>query len=141
MTDTRQRISSGTHWEQLAGYSRALRVGNRVFVAGTTATDADGNLVGGDDIAAQTAFIFEKIERALHEAGATLEDVVRTRIFIVDKTQWEPVAREHGRIFGEIRPVNTLVAISGLIGEGYLVEIEADAIISQPNDDETSDEI
>ena len=137
----RQTISSGTHWEELAGYSRAVRVGNRVLVAGTTATDTDGNLVGGDDIGAQTAFILQKIEKALNEAGATLADVVRTRIFITDKTQWEAVAREHGRVFREIRPVNTLVEISGLIGEGYLVEIEAEAIIGAASDSETPDEI
>lgn len=113
----------------MAGYSRALRYGNQVFVAGTTATDADGQLVGEGDMAAQTRFILQKIEAALIEAGASLKDVVRTRIFVTDIDQWEAAARVHGEVFGEIRPANTLLAISALVGTGYLVEIEADAII------------
>jgi enamine deaminase RidA (YjgF/YER057c/UK114 family) len=134
----RQTISSGTHWEDIAGYSRALRVGNMVYVAGTTATDAEGHPVGEGDIAAQTAFILQKIERALHKAGASMQDVVRTRIYITDKTQWEPVAREHGRVFADIRPVNTLVEVSGLIGNSYLVEIEVEAIIDSNADESPS---
>jgi enamine deaminase RidA (YjgF/YER057c/UK114 family) len=100
-----------------------------VFVSGTTATDDDGNLVGPDDVYAQAAFIIQKIERALTEAGASLADVVRTRIYLTDATRWQEASRAHAEFFGEIRPANTLVEISALIGEGYLVEIEADAII------------
>jgi enamine deaminase RidA (YjgF/YER057c/UK114 family) len=126
----RQNISSGTRWEELAGYSRAVRIGQHVYVSGTTATDDDGNLIGLDDAGAQARFIFQKIERALGVAGASLQDVVRTRIFLVDKSQWEAVARVHAEFFANIRPANTLVEISGLVGEGYLVEIEAEAYAS-----------
>jgi len=128
----RQRISSGTRWEAIAGYSRAIRTGSSVQVSGTTATDDQGELVGPGDPYAQTMFIIRKIERALKQAGATLEDVVRTRIYIVSPDQWEPVSKAHGEVFGEIRPANTLIVIAGLIGEGYLVEMEADAIIGDP---------
>lgn len=125
----RQNISSGTKWEALAGYSRAVRLGNLVFVAGTTATDENGQLVGGDDPYQQAVYIFQKIERALQTAGASLKDVVRTRIYVVDPEAWEGPARAHGEFFGDIRPVNTLVAVKALIGPEYLVEIEADAVI------------
>jgi len=124
----RQNISSGTVWETLAGYSRAVRMGELIAVSGTTATDENGHIVGQGDPYAQTAFILRKIERALREAGASLEDVVRTRIFVTNVAQWEAVARAHAEVFGEIRPANTLVEVSALIGEGYLVEIEADAV-------------
>lgn len=124
----RQNISSGTVWETLAGYSRAVRMGELIAVSGTTATDENGHIVGEGDPYAQTAFILRKIERALREAGASLEDVVRTRIFVTNVAQWEAVARAHAEFFGEIRPANTLVEVSALIGEGYLVEIEADAV-------------
>lgn len=124
----RQNISSGTVWETLAGYSRAVRMGELIAVSGTTATDDNGHVVGQGDPYAQTAFILRKIERALREAGASLEDVVRTRIFVTNVAQWEAVARAHAEFFGEIRPANTLVEVSALIGEGYLVEIEADAV-------------
>jgi len=124
----RQNISSGTVWETLAGYSRAVRLGDLIAVSGTTATDENGHIVGQGDPYAQTAFILRKIERALREAGASLEDVVRTRIFVTNVAQWEAVARAHAEVFGEIRPANTLVEVSALIGEGYLVEIEADAV-------------
>jgi len=124
----RQNISSGTVWETLAGYSRAVRLGDLIAVSGTTATDDNGHIVGQGDPYAQTAFILRKIERALREAGASLEDVVRTRIFVTNVAQWEAVARAHAEVFGEIRPANTLVEVSALIGEGYLVEIEADAV-------------
>ncbi|MEQ8676861.1 MAG: RidA family protein [Aggregatilineales bacterium] len=125
----RQRISSGTKWEALAGYSRVIRTGNSVQVSGTTATDENGDVVGIDDPYAQTMYIIRKIERALKEAGATLDDVVRTRIYIVNPDQWEPVSRAHGEVFGEIRPANTLIVIAGIVGDGYLVEMEADALI------------
>lgn len=125
----RETYSSGTKWEAMAGYSRAIRTGNWVHVSGTTATDDDGKLVGPDDPYAQTIFIIRKIERALQALGASLEDVARTRIYITDISRWEDVTRAHGEIFSDIRPANTLVEISGLIGDGYLVEMEADAII------------
>lgn len=125
----RQNISSGTKWEAMAGYSRAVRIGNIVHVAGTTATDDEGKVVGYGDAGKQTEFIFQKIEKALIEAGASLQDVVRTRIYLTDITQWEAAARMHGQIFQDIRPVNTLIGINALIGDGYVVEIEAEAII------------
>lgn len=125
----RQNITSGTTWEAIAGYSRAVRLGNSVHVSGTTATDENGDVVGLDDPYAQTVYIIQKIGRALKQAGATLEDVVRTRIYVTDASRWEPVARAHGEFFKDIRPANTLVEVSALIGDGYLVEMEADAVI------------
>lgn len=125
----RQNIASGTTWEAIAGYSRAVKLGNSVYMSGTTATDENGEVVGLDDPYAQTIYIIQKIERALKQAGATLEDVVRTRIYVTDASRWEPVARAHGEFFKDIRPANTLVEVSALIGDGYLVEIEADAYI------------
>ena len=125
----RQKIASGTIWEAQAGYSRAVRVGNLVFVSGTTATDDDGNLVGPGDPEAQARYIIEKIGRALAAAGASLADVVRTRVYLVRADDWVAVGRAHGHYFGEIRPANTLVEVSALVGDGYLVEIEADAVI------------
>jgi enamine deaminase RidA (YjgF/YER057c/UK114 family) len=129
MATERQRISSGTVWEGLVGYSRAVRVDRFVYVAGTTATDDDGNVVGKDDPAAQTDFVIRKIERALREAGASLQDVVRTRIYVTNADDWEAVGRVHGRYFGDIRPANALVEVSRLVGDDYLVEIEADAVV------------
>jgi enamine deaminase RidA (YjgF/YER057c/UK114 family) len=129
MPEDRLQISSGTEWERLVGFSRAVRVDRFVSVSGTTATDDDGNPVGVGDVAAQTDYIIRKIERALNEAGATLEDVVRTRIYMLDADEWEAVGRVHGKYFGEIRPANTLVEISKIVGDEYLVEIEADAIL------------
>lgn len=127
----RRRVSSGSVWEARAGYSRAIRVGDWVFVSGTTATDECGNVVGASDPHAQTVAIIEKIERALNEAGATLADVVRTRIYATNADDWEAIGRAHARFFAEIRPANTLVEVSRLVGTGYLVEIDADAIITE----------
>ncbi|CAN5534951.1 RidA family protein [soil metagenome] len=124
-----QRVSSGTEWEQIVGFSRAIRVDRFVIVSGTTATDDDGNPVGVGDPAAQTDYIIRKIERALTEAGATLENVVRTRIYVTNADDWEAIGRVHGNYFGEVRPANTLVEVSRLVGDEYLVEIEADAIL------------
>jgi len=126
----RQNISSGTDYESIAGYSRAVRLGNVIQVSGTTATDGANAVVGIGDSAAQTDFIIRKIERALNEAGAQLTDVVRTRIYLAPGADWEAVARVHGRYFGEIRPANTLLYIHALVGEDYLVEMEAEAIIA-----------
>lgn len=122
-------VSSGTVWEHQVGYARAVRVGNLVFVAGTTATDERGQLVGADDPEAQASYCIEKIGRALAEAGASLADVVRTRIYVTQVRDWEAVGRAHARFFGAIRPANTLVEVGALVGSGYLVEIEADAVI------------
>ena len=131
----RARISSGTEWEGLAGYSRAVRRGRRILVSGTTATHGD-RLIGGDDPAAQATFVLDKIEGAIVSLGGRLEDVDRTRVFVARLSDWEPVAREHGRRFGEIRrPANTLVEAQ-LVGDGYLVEMEAEAVISEPSDAE-----
>ena len=127
---TRQLISSGTDYERIAGYSRAVRLGNVVHVSGTTATRGADEVVGIGDSAAQTAFIIEKIAAALNEAGASLKDVVRTRIYLAPAADWEAVARVHGQYFGEIRPANTLLYIQALVGEDYLVEMEAEAIIT-----------
>jgi enamine deaminase RidA (YjgF/YER057c/UK114 family) len=131
---TRLHVSSGTSWEKFAGYSRAVRVDNLVWVAGTTASDENTEPVAVGDPYEQTLYIFRKIERALREVGASLEHIVRTRIFIVNRDDWEQVARAHGEIFGQIRPVNTLVTVRALIGDEYLVEIEADAYIDQPKE-------
>ncbi len=134
MSDERQLVSSGTEWEQLVGFSRAVRVDRFVSVSGTTATDDRGQVVGIGDVAAQTEYIIQKLERALHEAGATLADVVRTRIYVVNVDDWEAIGRVHGTYFGEIRPANTLVEISRIVGDDYLVEIEADAILPLERD-------
>jgi enamine deaminase RidA (YjgF/YER057c/UK114 family) len=123
----RQNFSSDTPWEHLAGYSRAVRVGASIWVAGTTASDASGQ-VQGDDAAAQTRYILSKIEATLRQAGAELADVVRTRIYVAHLEDWEAVARVHGNVFGAIRPANTLVQVAGLV-DGRLVEIEADAVL------------
>jgi enamine deaminase RidA (YjgF/YER057c/UK114 family) len=124
---TKQTYSSGTVWEEMAGYSRAVRIGDRILVAGTTATGPDG-LVGGDDPAAQMHFVIDKIQHAIEQLGGRLEDVVRTRIFVSNADIWEPVARVHGERFGQIRPANTLVE-ARLIGDEYLVEVEAEAVV------------
>jgi aryl-alcohol dehydrogenase-like predicted oxidoreductase/enamine deaminase RidA (YjgF/YER057c/UK114 family) len=125
--DGSTRVLSGTKWEKMAGYSRALRRGNQVWVSGTTATHGD-RIIGGSDPAAQTHFIIDKIEGALQSLGSSLEDVVRTRVYVQDMRNWEAVARVHGERFGEIQPANALVQAS-LVGSAYLVEIEVDAVI------------
>ncbi|MEM7125250.1 MAG: RidA family protein [Chloroflexota bacterium] len=128
MKQEKQTVTTNTVWENLAGYSRAVRVGNQIHVSGTTATGPDGGVVGAGDPAAQTHYIIDKIEAAIKELGGTLGNVVRTRIYVSDRTQWEPISRAHGERFGEIRPANTLVEAK-LIGDEYLVEIEAEAML------------
>ena len=123
----RESVGSGTPWELLAGYARAVRVGDRILVSGTTATGPDG-LVGAGDPAAQARFALDKIERAINQLGGSLRDVVRTRVYVSDIANWEAVAHVHGERFGSIRPANTLVQ-ARLVGDEYLVEIEAEAII------------
>lgn len=125
----RQRVSSGSMWEPLAGFSRAVRIGDRILVSGTTATHGANVCVAPDDAGAQTVYILDKIAASLRALGGSLEDVVRTRVYLTDVRNWEAVSRAHGRVFGEIRPANTLLQIGELVG-GYKVEIEAEAVVA-----------
>jgi len=125
----RASVDSGTTWEAVAGYARAVRVGDRILVSGTTATGSDGEVVGAGDPAAQARFVLDKIEAAVRHLGGRLADVVRTRVYVRRIEDWEAVARVHGDRFRDIRPANTLVQ-AALVGEAYLVEIEAEAVVS-----------
>jgi enamine deaminase RidA (YjgF/YER057c/UK114 family) len=127
----RTNISTGTPWESKVGYSRAVRVGNIVHVSGTTASDEQGNVHGLGDPYAQSVYILKKIERALGEAGATMAHVVRTRMYVIDISQWQEVGRAHGEFFADIRPVSTMVEVRKLVSPEHLVEIEVEAIITE----------
>ncbi len=127
----RTNYSSGAKWEDIVGYSRAVKVGNIIEVTGTVAVDENSNLVGGSSAYEQTKFIIQKIETVLNKAGGSLKDVVRTRMFVTDISRWEEYGRAHGEFFNDIKPCTSMIEVKGLIAPEYLIEIEATAIMSE----------
>ena len=131
MPNQRMNISSGSKWEDVVGYSRAVRIGDVVEVAGTTAVDESGAIVGENDPYAQTRYAIQKIQKAIQQVGASLDDVVRTRMFVTDISRWQEIGRAHGEFFGSIKPAATMVEVQALIEPGLMVEIEATAILKK----------
>jgi enamine deaminase RidA (YjgF/YER057c/UK114 family) len=127
----RTNISSGAKWEDIVGYSRLVKVGNQIYITGTVAIDDQGNVIGEDSAYEQTKYIIQKVERILEKVGAKLEDVVRTRMFVTDISRWEEYGRAHGEFFGKIKPATTMVEVSKLIDERFLIEIEFEAILEE----------
>jgi len=129
----KKKISSGAKWEDIVGYSRVIRIDNRVIVGGTTAIDDESNVIGKNDAYIQTKYIFQKIEKYLNEAGAKLDDVVSNRIYVTDITGWEDIGRAHAEFFGKIKPCCSMIEVKGFINPEMLVEIETEAIITDEN--------